>query len=85
MPSCNACDKFFNPATLDEEGLCPECGQRVTIGEMAHNADDETVKVPWHFWVGVAAVIGYLGMAAYSRSRFTFLVKSRWQTRISLR
>ena len=46
MPSCNACDKFFNPATLDEEGLCPECGQRVTIGEMAHNADDETVKVP---------------------------------------
>ena len=61
MPSCNACDKFFNPATLDEEGLCPECGQRVVIGEMAHNAGDETVKVPWHFWVGVAAVIGYLG------------------------
>jgi hypothetical protein len=28
---------------------------------MAHDLDDETVKVPWHFWVGVAAVIGYLG------------------------
>ena len=71
MPSCNACDKFFNPATLDEEGLCPECGQRVTMGGMAHNADDEAVKVPWHFWVGVH---GYWlsGMAAYSRCRFTF-------------
>ena len=66
MPSCNACDKFFNPATLNEDGLCPECGQRVTTGEMAHNAEGETVKVPWHFWVGVAAVIGYLGCLLYT-------------------
>ena len=55
------------------------------MGEMAQNADDEAVKVPWHFWVGVAAVIGYLGWRLIQGAEAIFLVKSRWQTRISLR
>jgi hypothetical protein len=61
MPWCETCDKFHNPATIDETGTCPECGTTVEIGEIAQHVEEETVKVPWHFWVGVAAVIAYLG------------------------
>ena len=61
MPSCDTCDKFFNPATLDAGGMCPQCGTEVIIGDMANGLEEEPVKVPWHYWVGVAAVIGYLG------------------------
>lgn len=32
----------------------------VEIGEFSTDNQEE-VKVPWHFWVGVAAVIAYLG------------------------
>ena len=53
MPSCDTCDKFFNPATLDAGGMCPQCGTEVIIGDMANGLEEEPVKVPWHFWVGV--------------------------------
>ncbi len=61
MPWCATCDKFFNPASIDERGVCPECGKVVEVGELAKNDREEEVKVPWHFWVGVAAVVIYLG------------------------
>ncbi len=61
MPWCETCDKFHNPATIDEAGTCPECGDNVEVGELVQNGEEGTVKVPWHFWVGVAAVIAYLG------------------------
>ena len=60
MPWCATCDKFLNPAFVDNAGSCPQCGEAVEIGEFSEDSQDE-VKVPWHFWVGVAAVIAYLG------------------------
>ena len=61
MPWCETCKKFHNPATINAEGICPKCGSKVEMGDLAQNAEGETVKVPWHFWVGVLAVIAYLG------------------------
>tara|TARA_Y100001970_G_C13765384_1_gene617854 strand:- start:293 stop:511 length:219 start_codon:yes stop_codon:yes gene_type:complete len=60
MPWCATCDKFLNPASIENAGSCPQCGEAVEIGEFSEDSQDE-VKVPWHFWVGVAAVIAYLG------------------------
>ncbi|MGI9621413.1 MAG: hypothetical protein ACR2PK_01150 [Acidimicrobiales bacterium] len=61
MPSCEPCGTFYNPNTLRADGSCPECGELVTAGE--HVGTDAPIerKVPWHFWVGVAAVTLYLG------------------------
>jgi len=61
MPWCATCDKFFNPASIDEGGVCPECGKALELGELTKNDIGEETKVPWHFWVGVAAVVIYLG------------------------
>ena len=61
MPWCVNCDKFLNPASVGESGSCPDCGSNIEVGELAKNEVDETVKVPWHFWVGVGAVVLYLG------------------------
>ncbi|MBG01288.1 MAG: hypothetical protein CL470_03365 [Acidimicrobiaceae bacterium] len=61
MPWCSSCDKFFNPASVDELGSCPSCGRIVDIGELAMEDTSNEVKVPWHFWVGVVAVVVYLG------------------------
>ena len=60
MPWCVSCDKFLNPASVEEVGSCPKCGNTVEMGEFSTDNQEE-VKVPWHFWVGVAAVIAYLG------------------------
>ena len=62
MPTCEPCGTFYNPNSLPEDGTCPNCGEPVVTGEMARRADDEPVRdVPWHFWVGVIAVVAYLG------------------------
>ena len=46
---------------LHEQGRCPECGAPVQVGEHASVQDPLERAVPWHFWVGVAAVTAYLG------------------------
>lgn len=56
MPFCAACDRFYNPNTLDADGDCPE-GHHV-----ADPGDQPTApKVPWHFIVMVVLLIAYLG------------------------
>jgi hypothetical protein len=63
MPWCASCEKNWTPTSLKTDGTCPTCGSAVegpSGGE--HNASDHPVhKTPWHFWVGVVAVVLYLG------------------------
>lgn len=55
MPFCAACDRFYNPNTLDDAGECPE-GHHV-----ADPGDQPAVPtVPWHFKLMVVALIAYL-------------------------
>src|SRR5262249_21503311 len=53
MPWCEDCSKFWNPNTLPPDGTCPTCGRII--------AEPPDTKVPWHFWVLVAALVVYLG------------------------
>jgi uncharacterized paraquat-inducible protein A len=57
MPWCEPCGRFLNPNTLHSDGSCPVCG--TTLAEPKAPA-----KVPWHFWLLVAAVVLYLGWRA---------------------
>jgi len=65
MPWCEPCGAFFNPNTLHADGTCPKCG--AGVGDPAEATGDEEAdeevhaKVPWHFWVGVVAMVIYLG------------------------
>ena len=52
MPWCATCDKFLNPASVDNAGSCPQCGEAVEIGEFSEDSQDE-VKVPWPLRVGL--------------------------------
>lgn len=72
MPWCEPCSKFYNPNTLSEDGTCPRCGTRVAQPARASNRSDAVgerdtrepaapPKVPWHFWLMLAAVVIYLG------------------------
>ena len=61
MPWSETCDKIYKPATIAASGMCSKCGSIMETGNLVKDEDEETVKVPWHFWVGVAAVIAYLG------------------------
>lgn len=67
MPWCEPCETFYNPGSVDDGGTCPECGAPLEVGEVAHSheaavaAQQTHAKVPWHFWVGVAAMVLYLG------------------------
>jgi hypothetical protein len=75
MPWCEPCGAFYNPNSLPPDGTCPRCGAPVSEGDFGiehdHDEDDDPEAdgadhgivrdVPWHFWVGVAAVVLYLG------------------------
>jgi len=72
MPWCAPCSRFYNPNTLTEDGTCPRCGTRVAQpthpanrtgagDERGHHGSEAPPKVPWHFWLMVAAVAVYLG------------------------
>ncbi len=64
VPTCEPCGTFYNPNSLSEDGRCPVCGAEVTVGDHAQRgSEDPEIErhVPWHFWVGVAAVTVYLG------------------------
>tara|TARA_Y100000590_G_scaffold297287_1_gene334981 strand:+ start:319 stop:513 length:195 start_codon:yes stop_codon:yes gene_type:complete len=52
---------FYNPNTLPVDGSCPDCGVPVSVGEHVEVYEAVERDVPWHFWVGVVAVVVYLG------------------------
>jgi hypothetical protein len=54
VPHCENCEKFWNPNSMAPDGTCPTCGE--PIGE-----PPESTKVPWHFWILIAATVVYLG------------------------
>jgi len=58
MPWCDSCSHYHAPSALDDEQNCPDCGGPVEAG----TDEDRTVgqSAPWHFWVVVAALAGYL-------------------------
>ena len=57
MPWCDPCGRFYNPNTLRADGTCPTCETK-----LADPADpNDRQKVPWHFWLLLAAVTIYLG------------------------
>jgi len=57
MPWCEPCARFYNPNTLDAEGDCPDGHHVVDPGK----PDGDIPKVPWHFWLMLAALALYLG------------------------
>jgi hypothetical protein len=57
MPWCEPCEKNWTPTSLDADGTCPGCGEPV---EGTPGVDHEPAKIPWHFYVGVAAAGVYL-------------------------
>ena len=62
VPWCESCDSYFTPTSVDADGACPTCGDRL---ESAPDADHTPPKTPWHFWVGVVAAGGYLIWRAF--------------------
>ena len=57
MPWCEDCARFYNPNTLTPDGGCPE-GHHVADPV---NDPDQAQKIPWHFWLLLAALVIYLG------------------------
>lgn len=68
MPWCEECSRFYTPSTLTPNGDCPS-GHHVADPEpaglvqsgAAPREEDHESKVPWHFWLLLAAVVVYLG------------------------
>lgn len=64
MPWCEQCSRFFNPNTVPASGECPGCGRvldRPAALSGHARASEERVKVPWHFWLLLGALVAYLG------------------------
>jgi hypothetical protein len=69
MPWCDECDRFYTPSTLTPGGDCPQGHHVADPGERpgfvqssAPGREEEPEpKVPWHFWLLLAAVVVYLG------------------------
>lgn len=64
MPWCDDCNRWYSPNALTAEGRCPTCGRAVAKPGPADAALDEAApapKVPWHFWMLLAALALYLG------------------------
>jgi hypothetical protein len=74
VPWCDPCDRFYNPNTLAEDGNCPE-GHTVladTLEATDTESDSADPKVPWHFWVLVIALVGYLGWRLWDAVAWIF-------------
>ena len=61
MPWCEPCGRYLTPNAVDADGSCPTCGNEV---DPAPGAGHIGEKVPWHFWLVVAAAAVYLGWRA---------------------
>lgn len=61
MPWCDPCSRFHTTAAASEGSdtplNCPTCGAPFGA-EMEAN---EGISAPWHFWLLLAGVVGYLG------------------------
>jgi hypothetical protein len=53
MPWCDPCGRFYSPNTLRTDGTCPE--------DHPVETPKPAPRVPWHFWVMLAGITGYLG------------------------
>jgi hypothetical protein len=70
VPWCESCNRFYTPSTLTSEGDCPS-GHQVSVPPqgLSQALTDDTpagseptpLRVPWHFWLLVAALVIYLG------------------------
>ncbi len=68
MPWCEDCSRFYTPSTLTAGGDCPQ-GHHVAdppagltqSAEEPDGAAETPLRVPWHFWLLVAALVAYLG------------------------
>lgn len=58
MPWCDHCDSYLAPNAMTTAGDCPACDNAVDTADLK-NAPPE--RPPWHFWLMVAALVGYLG------------------------
>lgn len=73
MPWCEDCDRFYTPSTLTAEGDCPEGhhvadpgdAPRLVQSEAEGREEEPDPKVPWHFWLLIAATVIYLGYRAF--------------------
>ncbi|MEM9565079.1 MAG: hypothetical protein AAGA93_20820 [Actinomycetota bacterium] len=63
MPWCDSCDVYLAPNTVDSDGTCPTCHHEVDAADLQVPAPEEA-EVPWHFWVVLVALVGYLGWRA---------------------
>jgi hypothetical protein len=67
VPWCEDCGKFYTPSTLTPEGDCPAghhvAGPADPIAQSTAppREEDQGSRVPWHFWLLLAAVVIYLG------------------------
>ena len=59
MPWCETCERFYNPGSVAPDGTCSKCGR--FIGDPEALEEQASAKIPWHFWVLVAALVIYLG------------------------
>ena len=63
MPWCDPCS-VYKDATVIDDGKCPDCGEHVSEEQLQEN-DEQPATVgqsaPWHFWIVVVALIGYIG------------------------
>jgi len=67
---CEPCNKWRKPDALMPDGSCPRCrteldplaaaGPSDADGEAA-SPEAQSIKIPWHFWLMVAATLIYLG------------------------
>ena len=62
MAWCRSCERYLTPATLTAEGACPSCGIEVQHPLEPPAAAPE--RIPWHFWLLLAAAAIYLGWRA---------------------
>lgn len=58
VPWCETCDRFYNPNNVAPDGTCVKCGRLIADQP---DPESEDSKVPWHFWILVAALVLYLG------------------------
>ena len=75
MAWCESCEHYLTPATLTAEGSCPACGSEVQHPKEHHAsepgpasgdgaAEAGVERLPWHFWLLLAAAVVYLGWRA---------------------
>jgi hypothetical protein len=64
MPWCDACEKYWAPSSMNDDGSCPRCGTDLDTPPLAavrtDAADDNDERAPWHFKLMVVALVVYL-------------------------